>query len=452
VASVDLDSTDASTRGAPGRRPSFSLSPGLPRPQLSIRRLTSDPLGELDRLGSNGPLAVGFLGRQRLVYLSDPEFVDEVCVGSDRRIGRARSIRRWWLTAPPVRLEGPELSSHDREVYMRARRLVMPFYGRDASRALLPLLVALAETQLAEAEGRELDLYTFLEELLVSSAVCMVLGDHAPADQLRGFAALYRETRGTGATTFTSPVRSRLAAVRYRRRRLGALAARDEIGRRLVEFRRLGLARETTVAGLLERGEISVDIASGLIETVADPTRAPLAFLVSALAHPEIVACLAPEAGTLLSGSDLDAAPAIKAAVHEALRLGAPWRTNRVVLEPFTVAGFTARPGDVFITSPSLLHRDPRFWARPEGFWLDHWEKARPRPPRAFIPFGYASRSCAGKRMATLHLAALAALLARDWKVECEDATAIQWRAIPGGTLAPRNGLTCRFLRRADDQ
>jgi cytochrome P450 len=450
LGSAELRSTGESRKGAPRRRPFFWVPFSPPRPQLSIRRLASDPLGELDLLGSNGPLAVGFLGRQRLVYLSDPELVDEVCVGSDRLVGRARPVRRWWLIAPTSRRDGPELSTHDRAVYMQTRRRVMPFYGRDAARALLPVLVELAETLLSEAEGRELDLYPFLEELLVASAVCMLIGARAPADQLRGFTALYTDTQRMGATTFTSPLRTRLAAVRYRRRRMRALASRDEIGRRLVEFRRVGLARETTAAGLLERGEISVDMASGLIETVPDPTRTPLAFLVSALGRPELAARLAPEASAVLSGSDPDEAPAINAAVHEALRLGAPWRTNRVVLEPFTVAGFEAKQGDIFVTSPALLHRDQRFWTQPEAFRLDHWQEPRARPPRAFIPFGFASRSCAGKRMAIWHLAGLAALLARDWSVDCEDATALEWRAVPAGTLEPRHGLRCRFVRRSD--
>ena len=429
-------------RGAPSGRPSFL-------PQVSVRRLASEPLRELGRLGEAGSLAVGFLGRQRLIYVSEPALVDAVFRGSDRFLGRARPIRRWWLVAPAVRLEGPELSTHDRSVYLRTRRTLMPFYGRDAARALLPVLAEVAEAFLDDTNGREVRLVELLDDLLAASAVCMLIGAGAPLDELRAVAALYKETGDTGVASFTSPVRSRVAAIRYRRRRERAAAAREEIGRRLVGLRRSGVATAASVAGLLERGEISVDLASGLMETVPEPTASPLVFLVSAIARRDVAGRLGPEADAVLSGGDLREAPATDAAVHEALRLGAPWRTNRIVLTPFTVAGLEAKVGDIFVASPALLHRDARFWDRPLAFSLDHWTAAR-RPRRAFFPFGFASRACLGKRMATAHLAGLAALLVRDWHVECEDVTAIDWRAAPDGLVKPAREVRCRFVRRAE--
>ena len=323
----------------------------------------------------------------------------------------------------------------------------MPFYGRDAAKGLLPVLVDLADVFLGETEGREVDLVEFLDELLAASAVCMLIGAGAPVERLRAVAALYKQTANTGVASFTSPGRSRLAAIRYRRRRKDAGVAREEIGRRLVEFRRSGIAGERSVAGLLERGELSLDMASGLMETVPEPTASPLVFLVSALARREIAGRLAPEANAQLSGCDPQTAPAIDAAVHEALRLGAPWRTNRVVLEPFTAAGFQAEAGDIVVMSPARLHRDARFWDEPMTFSLERWTAAAARRPRAFFPFGFASRACLGKRMATAHLAALAALLVRDWKVECEDATAFEWQAMPDGLMKPSRPVRCAFAR-----
>jgi cytochrome P450 len=87
--------------------------------------------------------------------------------------------------------------------------------------------------------------------------------------------------------------------------------------------------------------------------------------------HPEIYQRVRGEAGALLAdtGTVLDDSrlPYCTAFVKETLRLYPPtWLMGRRVHRPYTLGGWTLRPGQQVRFGPYLTHRDPRWWPDPD--------------------------------------------------------------------------------------
>lgn len=97
------------------------------------------------------------------------------------------------------------------------------------------------------------------------------------------------------------------------------------------------------------------------------------------------------------------------AAAHETLRLfpSAYW-LSREAKSRVEIGGREFRAGTTFIISPWHMHRDPRFWERPDEFDVNrnHTRNA------AYIPFGAGPRACVGFGVGLLELQLLALVMA----------------------------------------
>ena len=93
------------------------------------------------------------------------------------------------------------------------------------------------------------------------------------------------------------------------------------------------------------------------------------------------------------------------AAARETLRLfpSAYW-LSREAKQQVELGGYTFKRGTSFLMSAWHLHRDPRYWERPEQF-----DASRPHMKNpAYIPFGAGPRACVGMGVGLLELQLLA--------------------------------------------
>jgi cytochrome P450 len=172
--------------------------------------------------------------------------------------------------------------------------------------------------------------------------------------------------------------------------------------------------------------------------------------------NPDVLARVQAEVDTVLGGrlpteSDVPKLSLTERVIKEAMRLYPPaWVTGREVAQPITIAGRTIPVGTQVIVSQWLVHRDPRWWPRPEAFDPDRFlpELAKTRPRFAYFPFGGGPRVCIGSHFAMLEAVLMLALIASRFEVELLPFE--QLRFAPSVTLQPKGGgVRVRFQPRS---
>ena len=119
--------------------------------------------------------------------------------------------------------------------------------------------------------------------------------------------------------------------------------------------------------------------------------------------------------------ADLDELTYTERTVKERMRLYPPvWRIVREAVEDDELAGYRIPAGTTVAAEPWVIHRDPRFFERPETFRPERWTKEfeRDLPPFAYFPFGGGPRRCIGDRFAMLEVRLVLATIARKWRLE----------------------------------
>jgi hypothetical protein len=100
--------------------------------------------------------------------------------------------------------------------------------------------------------------------------------------------------------------------------------------------------------------------------------------------------------------------------IREALRLWpVAWLFLRTPVREHLLAGVPVGPDDRVSVCTYLVHRDPRYWPRPEQFDPHRWAGASGSP--AFLPFGYGPHSCPGAAAATGLLEDMMGLITAEW-------------------------------------
>jgi cytochrome P450 len=126
--------------------------------------------------------------------------------------------------------------------------------------------------------------------------------------------------------------------------------------------------------------------------------------------QPELADKLALEAAALSNDSGELTAHAVQRAhvskrfVQEILRLyPSTYWMSRETKRPLELAGIRLKAGTSLILSPWHLHRDPKYWQRPNEFDCD-----RDYTCKAYMPFGYGARACVGMMVSTIELQVMA--------------------------------------------
>ncbi|MGW4462771.1 cytochrome P450 [Micromonospora sp. NPDC004704] len=174
---------------------------------------------------------------------------------------------------------------------------------------------------------------------------------------------------------------------------------------------------------------------------------AALASIVRELARqPRLTADLRAEANGSNGGDAPPAArlPLAEAVVKEVLRLYPPvWLMTRTASTATTLGRWSLSPGDDVLLNPYLIHRDPRWWQRPDEFDPTRWLTGRPAPGVAYLPFGAGPRVCVGSALTMRQLTLATSRLAQRFTIESSNAQTADPEFL--GRLAP-TGLRARFL------
>jgi cytochrome P450 len=158
--------------------------------------------------------------------------------------------------------------------------------------------------------------------------------------------------------------------------------------------------------------------------------------------HPEADARLADELRAALTGrppavADLPALRYTEKIVTEAMRLYPPaYGIARQALKPTQVAGQRMRAGAFVIMPTWVVHRDARWFDKPEEFRPERWDgnAARRLHRFAYFPFGGGPRQCIGNTFAVMEVVLVLAAIAQRFRVSL----------VPGQTVIPAAYITLR--------
>lgn len=119
--------------------------------------------------------------------------------------------------------------------------------------------------------------------------------------------------------------------------------------------------------------------------------------------HPAEKAKLSAELKGLDLSSDLDMldTPKVQAFINESLRLyPSAWMMTRKAQEDATISGRDLNSGEIVHVCIYSLHRDPRYWDKPDTFLPSRFLDVKANNIDAFLPFGLGPRRCVGSKYA----------------------------------------------------
>jgi cytochrome P450 len=444
------------------RATALPLQPGGLFGIPALLRFTRDPLRFLTSMAqADGEIVHYRLARRDVYLLKHPELVREVLVTRQHEFAKGEGLR--WAR----RFLGDGLLTSEGERHTRQRRLAQPAFHRQRIAAYGEVMVAHAAAARDRwQDGQEVWLDREMVRLTLAIAGRTLFG--ADTEALSGEVG--------GALTdimrlfprFANPFAFVLNALplpanaRYERarRRLDSIVYRlIEEGRRDGRDRgdllsMLMMARdEDGGPGMTDvqlRDEVMTLLLAGH-ETTANA----LGWTLHLLAHnPEVEARLHHELDDVVGPrlptvEDLPRLGYAERVLAEGMRLFPPaWAIGRRALRDQELGAARVPADALVLSSPWLMHRDPRFFPEPLRFDPDRFtpEARAARPKLAYFPFGAGARGCIGEAFAWMEGVLVLATLAQRWSLRAAPGHPVEPHALI--TLRPRYGLRMTARRR----
>ena len=144
--------------------------------------------------------------------------------------------------------------------------------------------------------------------------------------------------------------------------------------------------------------------------------------------------------------SDLPALSYAERVIKEAMRLYPPaWSLARTVIADIELGEYRIPAGANVVMSQWIMHRDERYFPRPEHFDPDRWTgtQAQKLPRFAYFPFGGGPRQCIGSSFAMMEAVLLLVTIAQRFRLRPVASHPVV--PVPSFTLRPKHGLRMRL-------
>ncbi len=410
-----------------------------------------DPILFFERLKREfGKVASYRVGRQRVVFLADPELIREVLVVQNDNFVKGEPVQRTrmllgngmitaeradWRTqrvaAQPAfhRQRIKRYADEIVEITIRARDQIIPGEPFDITQLLMELALKIVAKTLFDTEllaeasvvAREItnimDVYNFM---MVLPAPQLLL--HFPFPQIVAFHKARRRVDATVHRMIDEHLHGP-------KRQSGDLLSM------MID----SMPNVETEEGKEQLRDQVVTIFLAGFETTANA----LAWTIRLLGeHPEVEQRLTAEIDSVLNGrtaavEDVPQLPYTEMVLAESMRLYPPaWAQVRQSLADFHLGEYFLPAGTTVVMSQWIMHRSEEFFPDPLRFDPERFrpEAKAGRPKFAYFPFGGGARQCIGEAFAWMEGAlVLATLLQR-----------CSFRLVPGQKFAPQPLITLR--------
>ena len=427
---------------------------------------THDQLGLIEELAAYGDWVRLRFPPLEGVFINHPDFIADVLVEHNRDFIKPLTIQRFRA------LLGTGLFTNEGDSWRRQRRLIQPAFHRERINAYAATMVDQTVRAIAGwSDGEERDVFEDMTALTFrivgrtlfdtdvssdASEVGMALTAALTAlnDRISSFGILVPDAVPIPAN------------IRLRR----AVRSLDRIVYRLIRERRIdAVDRGDLLSMLLQvrdeddgstmsdreiRDEVMTMVLAGHETTALALTWAWYLLSQNAAAEARFQSELDAVLGDRLpAADDLIRLVYTNMVVTESLRLYPPaWAIERAAIRPTQVGGRPVRPDTTLLMSAWTVHRDPRWFERPNEFEPDRWSDglARRIARFAYFPFGGGPRQCIGNTFALSEAALLLATIGQRFRL----------RLVPGQdtvpapkiTLRPKRGLRMVLKQRSREQ
>lgn len=456
-----------STKHIPGPKNSFIVG--------NLPQFASDPPSFLlETAESYGPIATFNLLNQRMVLLSEPEYIREVLIKQRDNFPKTpldRSILGKFL--------GNGLVTSDGDFHKRQRKLVQPAFHMKRIRGYADSITMLTDQMLSSWRGgetRQIDEEMMeLTMLIVSKSLFDAdLDELHENTQAIGQAMhdLQRVSNGDYRRGFQVPDwvptegnRARKQGVQVLNETLERIITQRRQAREDGSFVDNGDLLSMLLLAQDEDGEYMTDKqvrdeAVTLFAAGHETTSNALTWTWYLLAeHPEIEAKLHEEVDRVLGGrlptlEDLRNLPYTEMVIKEAMRLYPPaWVLNgRLALNDTEIDGYPISKGSIIFISPWVMHRLERYFPNPEQFDPERFmpEKEAELARYTYLPFGAGPRVCIGNSFAMMEAQIVLAMMAQRFRYEMTPGQTIEPN--PLITLSPKDGLRMSVVARDGKQ
>ena len=410
-----------------------------------------EPIPFFERLKRDyGRVSSYKVGRQRVVFLADPELIREVLVVQNDNFVKGEPVRRTKV------LLGNGMITAEQQDWRAQRQAAQPAFHRQRIRRYAGEIVELTlATRDRIVPGLPFNLAQVLMELALK-IVGKTLFDTeleeeagVVADEISNIMDVYNFMMAVPAPHivlhFPWP-----QVLKFHKAR----ARVDATVNRMIESHLTGPKRECgDLLSMMIQAMPNVDTPEGreqLRDQVVTIFLAGYETTANALAwtfrlvgeNPSVEDRLLDEVHEVLSGRipGVEDVPQLKYAemvLAESMRLYPPaWAMVRQGLNDFRLGEFVLPARTTVMMSQWIMHRSPELWPDPLRF---DPERFRPeakigRPKFAYFPFGGGARQCIGEAFAWLEGALILVTLLQKW----------QFRLVPGQTFEPQSLITLR--------
>jgi cytochrome P450 len=404
-----------------------------------------------------------------IVFVNDPELIQEVLINQAGSFVKERTLRRMKI------LLGEGLITSDDPVHMRQRRIAAPGFHRQRvagyadeivsasalvrdswqNGAVLDISAAMMDLSLRIVARTLFDLEVNADVLSIADEVNTIMG-------LYNFLVAFPKLESVlhwpipGVMQFRRS-RARLDAIVARmiasRRRLSAeqLADRTDLTSMLIAARDAEAAEGAdAMTDQQVRDEVLTIFLAGY-ETVANALAWTWYLLTLNQACGER---MAQEVEDVLGGraatvNDYPRLAYTESVFAESMRLYPPaWAMGRMSTAPVTLGEYRLPPGSHFFMSQYVMHRSAEFWEAPLEFRPErHSAEAKATRQRfVYFPFGGGRRQCIGEGFAWMEGVLALATIAQRWRFEFVP----QYPVVPQAkiTLRPKFPMMMRLHER----
>lgn len=381
---------------------------------------------------SNEPVVRLRLGLRRIWLATDPDFVRVLLKGDERIVDKGFFIRK---LRPIVGNSVLTINGDENQRRRKALHTVLAKGTAKTYAAEMGATVREAAVQLAGTES--FDALEVTAALTLRMICVAMFGKDVltRSDEALVIAAVRQFEVDLATEVFRALPPTPWASRKIAERRQAARTMMNAVVSRV----RKTASDSSILRALLDLGLCDEEIRDEIVTMLIaghHTTGAASAWILYYLATvPGLADNLADEARRLsnadgeLTSDALAQATVSQLAVKEILRLypSAHW-FSRDAREDIAIGNNVINSGDSIIICPWQLHRDERFWSRPNEFDL-----RRSFSSKAYIPYGGGPRACIGMALANMNLQLIALELASAYSFECAD---------HGGKVRPLGSVT----------
>jgi cytochrome P450 len=389
-----------------------------------LPHLFKDIIGFFEGMGIGQDIsAFRFMGSNRY-FVNNPDLAREIW--QDTRFERTPAVRKVLSS-----VAGPGLLTQEGSVHRRQRRMMQPAFHRDRLTGYFSIMVDHTKSALERWHSMDqIEVGTEMKQLALDIVTNSLFRQERIEDVAEIVAALEailprldKEVLMHGVLPDQLPVvwrgrdRQRVQLIRtglerlIQNRRQGRPSEPPDLLDMLIETR----DEDGTALNNEDIAGQALTLVSAGFETTANTLTWMWWLLAS---NPTVLETLRTELREVLGDRDptLEDLPKLRFTdwtVKETQRLyPAAWLASRISTEPVRLGAQDFPKGSIFMMSPYVTHRDPRYFNNPEHFDPERFAHDANIPKFAYLPFGAGTHQCIGNIFALWEMKVILAMTA----------------------------------------